>query len=155
MQSAPDVPFVVSELERLGNQLGFRKDVPILLDGGYTETVAGASVAHESISWPFEWYLRDFKGKQYFSRTLPGDFSSGRYAAVLVMGPNLDPVKDQLTGYTGNKFKLNWWYPEDYKQLTWETLLPGRWDPAKVLKYVMYRELVNQAVRDKIGAINS
>jgi uncharacterized protein (TIGR03663 family) len=143
VQSAPDVPFVVSELERLGNQLGLRKDVPILLDGGYSETVAGQNVAHEAISWPFEWYLRDFKGKQYFSRTLPSDFSTGRYAAVLVMGPNLDPVKDQLAGYTGNKLKLNWWYPEDYKQLTWDTLLPGHWDPGKVLRYVMYRELVN------------
>ncbi len=143
VQSAPDVPFVVSELERLGNQLGLRKDVPILLDGGYTDTVAGQSVPHEAISWPFEWYLRDFKAKQYFSRNLPADFSSGPYAAVLVMGTNLDPIKDQLTGYTGNKFKLNWWYPEDYKQITWETLLPGNWDAGKVMKYVLYRELVN------------
>jgi sugar lactone lactonase YvrE len=80
---------------------------------------------------------------QYYSRTLPADFSSGRYAAVLAMGTNLDPIRDQLSGYTGNKFRLNWWYPEDYKQLTWSTLLPGNWEPAKVLRYVLSRDLVN------------
>ncbi|MSQ23731.1 MAG: TIGR03663 family protein [Chloroflexi bacterium] len=146
VQSSPDVPYVLSELDRLGNQLGMHKDLPILLDGGYTDTVAGQSVDHEAISWPFEWYLRDFKAKQYYSRNFPSDFSTNKYAAVLVMGPSLDPVRDDLGGYTGNKLKLNWWYPEDYKQLTWSTLFDGLLDPGvrtKLWKYIVYRDLVN------------
>ena len=27
------------------------------------------------------------------------------------MGPNLDPVRDQLGDYNGQKYRLNWWYP--------------------------------------------
>lgn len=146
VQSSPDTPFIVSEVERLGNQLGLRKEVPILLDGGYTETVDGQQVAHEAVSWPFEWYLRDYRGKQYFSKNLPADFNTNRYAAILVMGTNLQPVEDQLGAYTGNKFRLNWWHPEDYKQLTWGTIWETLTDPAaraKLAKYVVHRELMN------------
>ena len=147
VQSARDVVFVTNELERIGNTLGVHKEVPVLLDGGYSETVAGQSVAHEAISWPFEWYLRDFKGKQYYSKNLPVDFSTGRYAAVLAMSSNLDPIRDQFTGYTGNKFRLNWWYPEDYKQINSpNTIVEALVDPekrAKLLKYLLYRDLIN------------
>lgn len=162
VQSSPDVPFIVSEVERLGSELGLRKDLPILLDGGYTETVAGQQVAHEAVSWPFEWYFRDHRGKQYFSRNLPSDFASGRYAALLVMGTNLEPIRADLSGYTGNKFRLNWWYPEDYKGIPIATaqiedmpaavgktagmVVGAILDPTsreKLLKYVLYRELVN------------
>jgi DNA-binding beta-propeller fold protein YncE len=146
VQSAPDVPFVVSELDRLASQVGMRKEAPILLDGGYTDTVAGQKVEHEAISWPFEWYLRDYKGKQYYNRNLPADFSGGRYVAVLAMGANLDPVRDQLVGYTGQKFRLNWWYPEDYKQLAWDTLPNALLNASareKLFKYVIYRDLIN------------
>ena len=31
------------------------------------------------------------------------------------MGPNLDPISDQLGDYVGQKYRLNWWFPEDYK----------------------------------------
>ncbi len=169
VQSAPDVVFVTAELDRIGNTLGLRKEVSILLDGGYSETVAGQSVPHEAISWPFEWYLRDFKAKQYYTKNLPVDFSTGKYAAVLAMSSNLDPIRDQFAGYTGNKFRLNWWYPEDYKQLSptttsavegifktffdsesrakfFGTIGTSLADPetrVKLAKYLLYRDLVN------------
>jgi len=146
VQSSPDAPFIVSEVERIGNTLGLRKDVPILLDVGYTDTAGGQSVVHEGVSWPFEWYFRDYKNKPSFSRTLPADFSTGRYGALLVMGTNLDPIKDQLGEYVGNKFRLNWWYPEDYKNIDWGTPVRTLLDPearAKLVKYVLYRELIN------------
>jgi DNA-binding beta-propeller fold protein YncE len=63
-----------------------------------------------------------------------------------VMGTNLDPIKDQLGDYVGNKFRLNWWYPEDYKNMDWGTPLRTLLDPdarAKLVKYVLYRELIN------------
>lgn len=146
VQSSPDAPFLASEVERIGNTLGLRKEVPILLDVGYTDTAGGQSVVHEGVSWPFEWYFRDYKNKPSFSRTLPTDFSTGKYAALLVMGTNLDPIKDQLGDYVGNKFKLNWWYPEDYKNTDLGTPIRTLLDPearAKLVKYVLYRELIN------------
>jgi uncharacterized protein (TIGR03663 family) len=146
VQSSPDAPFIVGEVERMSNTLGLRKDMPILLDNGYTDTVGGQAVVHEAVSWPFEWYFRDYKAKTYFSRTLPPDFSSAKFASILVMGTNLEPIRDQLGDYVGNKFRLNWWYPEDYKNMDWGTPLRALLDPdarAKVVKYVLYRELVN------------
>src|SRR5581483_4175134 len=146
VQRSRDVPYIARELERLGNETGLRKDLPILLDGGYTENVGGQNVEHEAVSWPFEWYFRNYTAKTYYSKTLPGDFSTGKYAALLVMGTNLDPIRDQLSGCTGHKMRLNWWYPEDYKQLTWSTIPQTLLDPQerlKLLKYILYRELMN------------
>lgn len=146
VQSSPDIPFIVQEVERFSNQLGLRKEMPILLDGGYTEIVNGVSVPHEAVSWPFEWYFRDYKAKQYYSKVLPPDFATGKFPVLLVMGTNLDPIRDQLGGYTGNKFRLNWWYPEDYKSLTWGTIPQTLLDPEarlKLMRYVLYRELIN------------
>ncbi|MBM2811241.1 MAG: repeat containing protein [Chloroflexi bacterium] len=146
VQTSPDVPFITSEIDRFGNQLGLRKDLPVLLDGGYSETVGGQQVDHESVTWPFEWYLRDYKAKTYFRRTLPSDFSSGKYPVILAMGTNLDPIRDDLGDYAGNKFRLNWWYPEDYKQLTWNTIPEALLDPVargKLFKYIIFRELIN------------
>ncbi len=155
VQSSPDIPFVVNEVERISNQLGLRKDMPLLLDGGYTETVSGVQVPHEAVSWPFEWYFRDYKAKQYYSKTLPADFSTGKWPVLIVMGTNLDPIRDDLTGYTGNRYKLNWWYPEDYKQLVngegfwnlkWDTIfgtLVNSEARTKLMKYILYRDLMN------------
>ena len=146
VQSSPDAPFITSEVERMSNTLGMRKDMPMLLDNGYTDTVGGQAVVHEAVSWPFEWYFRDYKAKTYFSRTLPPEFSSGKFPSVLVMGTNLDPIRDQLGDYVGNKFRLNWWYPEDYKNVDWGTPVRTLLDPearAKLMKYVLYRELIN------------
>ncbi len=150
VQSSPDVPFIVSEVERISNQLGMRKEMPLLLDGGYTEMVGGVAVPHEAVSWPFEWYFRDYKAKQYYSKNLPPDFATGKFPILIVMGTNLDPIRDDLAGYTGNRYKLNWWYPEDYKQLTngggWGTVLRTLIDGesrAKLVKYILYRELMN------------
>ena len=71
VQTSPDVPRMVRRSSASPFQTGTGKDMKILLDGGYTENVGGQQVVHESIAWPFEWYLRDYKGKSYYSKTLP------------------------------------------------------------------------------------
>jgi len=155
VQSSPDVPFIANEIQQIGDQLGLRKDVPILLDNGYTDSVNGQDVVHESVSWPFEWYFRNYTSKQYFTRTLPSDFASGRYAALLVMDTNLDPIRDELSGYTGTKFRLNWWYPEDYKHMTWGDIPWTLTDPVqrlKLLQYIVYRKLMNEDKGEGLGA---
>jgi sugar lactone lactonase YvrE len=148
VQSSPDVAWVSREIERIGFQTGQRKDLRILMDNGYTEVVGGQSVVHESVSWPFEWYLRDYKNRRYFTRTFSPDVDLKDYPAILVMAPNLDPIRDQLGDYVGQKYRLNWWYPEDYK--AWQTNPGMIWtsltDPvtrAKLLKYLVYRETLN------------
>jgi uncharacterized protein (TIGR03663 family) len=148
VQSSPDVPWVIREIERIGFQTSQRQDLRILMDNGYTEDVNGQRVVHEAVSWPFEWYLRDYKNRRYFSKTFGPDINLRDYPAILVMGPNLDPIRDQLQDYSGQKYRLNWWYPEDYKN--WRTnpgiIWSGLTDPAtraRVLKYLIYREPLN------------
>src|SRR5207302_5286877 len=82
------------------------------------------------------------------SKTLGPDINLRDYPVILVMGPNLDPIKDQLGDYVGQKYRLNWWFPEDYK--TWANqpgnILASLTDPisrAKFLKFLLYREPMN------------
>jgi len=143
VQSSPDVPRVVREIDRISYETGQGKDLRILLDGGYTDNVGGQSVVHESIAWPFEWYLREYKNKSYYSRT----FSTPTDAPViLAMVPNEDPIRGALSNYVAQRGRLNWWYPEDYKGLTWAKIWDGLRDPStrsKIWRYILYRETLN------------
>ncbi|MFN8634714.1 MAG: TIGR03663 family protein [Chloroflexota bacterium] len=148
VQSSPDVVWVTHEIERIGYQTGQRDDLRILMDNGYAEDVGGQRIVHEAVSWPFEWYLRDYKNRRYYSKTFGPDINLKDYPVILVMGPNLDPIRDQLGDYVGQKYKLNWWFPEDYK--AWATnpgsILTTLADPvgrAKFLKFLLYREPMN------------
>ncbi|MDP8921791.1 MAG: TIGR03663 family protein [Chloroflexota bacterium] len=148
VQSSPDVPRVVDEIERIGFQTAQRKDLRILMDNGYTEMVGGQPVVHEAVSWPFEWYLRDYKNRRYFTRTFGPDIDLRDYPVILAMAPNIDPIRDQLGDYVGQKYRLNWWFPEDYK--VWSTnpgaIFQTLSDPAgraRFLKFLLYREPFN------------
>ncbi len=160
VQSSPDVVWVSREIERVANQTGQGKSLPILLDGGWGDGV------HESVAWPFEWYLRDYKNRRYFSKTIDPSINLAEYPVILTMVPNVEPIQDQLREYTVQKYRLNWWFPEDYKLFagggpTFE--LAGRrlelpWlrfdrigatlaDPqngVRLLKFLLYREPPNE-----------
>jgi uncharacterized protein (TIGR03663 family) len=146
VQSSPDVVWVTQELERIGFQTGQGKDLRILMDNGYTDNVGGQQVVHEAVSWPFEWYLRGFKNRRYYSRTLGSDINLRDYPVILVMAPNVDPIRPALGDYTGTKYKLNWWFPEDYKGLSPQVIWNGLSDPdqrGKLIKFLLYREPLN------------
>ena len=146
VQTSPDVPFVVRQLEYLSQITGQGKDMLVLLDNGYTETVGGQQVVHESIAWPFEWYLRDWRNKRYFSRVLPTDPAAEQAPAILVMSTNVDPIRDRVANYVGQKYRLNWWYPEDYKGWTLQQIWEGLRDPQtrlKLWRYFLFREPLN------------
>lgn len=140
VQTSPDVPMVVNEINRIANETGQGKDMPILLDGGYTDS---SGVVHESIAWPFEWYLRDYKNRSYYSRTFPTPTNA---PVILAMTANEDPIRSALTNYVAIPGKLNWWYPEDYKTLTWSKVWQGLMDPTvrtKLWRYFLYKETLN------------
>jgi uncharacterized protein (TIGR03663 family) len=143
VQSSPDVPRVVQEIERLSQQTGTGKEIRILLDGGYTENVGGRTITYESVSWPFEWYLRDYKGKSYYSKTLPTPTDA---PVIIAMVANQGPIANQLSNYVPVRGRLNWWHPEDYKGLTLEKIWEGLRDPTtrnKLWRYFLYKETLN------------
>ena len=109
VQSTPDVPFIANEIDRIAQQTGQGKDMKILLDNGYGDG------DHEAVSWPFEWYLRDYHNRRYYTKTIDSNINLADYPVLLARDTNLDPIQTELTQYTCQTYKLNAWFPEDYK----------------------------------------
>ena len=101
VQTAPDVTRVMAEVERLSEELSGGKEMPIIYDGG-----------EYGVSWPFEWYLRDFKNKRYFPDGPTSD--PGPEVPVVILGAgNRGKAEPHLTEYEGIEYVLRWHYPEE------------------------------------------
>lgn len=105
VQTSQDVPTIVGEISGLANKTGQGKNLTIGLDN----TDVGG--------WPFIWYLRDYKNVSETS-TFGTPACAGQYCSALVM---LEPQYDAnsaflLKHYVVQKYRWNWWFPEDYKQ---------------------------------------
>ena len=131
-QTSPDVGIVMDEIERLAFRTGEGKEsFRVAYDAG--------------VSWPFEWYLREYKNKNYFAWDTPA-----ADAKVVLVGfdRNHDEDVEQILGasFVGQRFRLRWWFPEDYREFTIENIVQGLADPDvrnKLWRYFLYRETVN------------
>src|SRR5258707_15852135 len=101
VQSTPDVPFIANEIARIAAQTGQGKDLKILLDNGYGDG------DHEAVSWPFEWYLRDYKNRRYFTKTIDPNINLAEYPVLLARDTNLEPIQTDLTNYNCANYNLN------------------------------------------------
>jgi DNA-binding beta-propeller fold protein YncE len=100
---------VTDEIERIAQQTGKGKDMNILLDNGWGDG------DHESVAWPFEWYLRDYHNRRYYTRTIDPNLNLNDYPVLIARDTNLDPIQNELAQYNCQTYKLNAWFPEDYK----------------------------------------
>ncbi|MCL4458965.1 MAG: TIGR03663 family protein [Chloroflexi bacterium] len=129
-QSSPDIAKVMREIKRVSFRTGTDTDIVIAYDN--------------DVSWPFEWYLRDYKNRNYYGNDprliRPGapivltGFESGHDGAVRAQLGN---------AYVGQRYKLRWWFPEDYRELTPELIWRGLGDATahqRVWRYFLYRE---------------
>ncbi len=131
-QTSPDVGKVMDEIERLAFRTGEGKErFRVAYDAG--------------VSWPFEWYLREYKNKNYFAWDTPA-----ADAKVVLVGfeRNHDEDVERVLGasFVGQRFKLRWWFPEDYRSFNVSNILKGLADPevrGKLWRYFLYRETVN------------
>jgi len=110
VQTTHDDPWITSEIERIGAQTGQGKDLKLLLDSGWGDG------DHEAVSWPFEWYLRDYKNRRYYAKTIDPGINLAEYPVLLARSTNLEPIQSELAQYNCQTYKLNAWFPEDYKQ---------------------------------------
>ena len=129
-QTSPDVGKVMKEIERVGFRTGTGKDLKIAYDN--------------EVSWPFEWYLRDFRNRAFYGGGMPATD-----APVVLVGFDNDhdaKVKPVLTNYVGQRYKLRAWYPEDYRGITPNGILKAILDQdmrTKLWNYFMYRQTLN------------
>jgi hypothetical protein len=97
VQTSPDVTRTVNELE----------------DYSYYATGArDLKVAYDSFtSWPYEWYLRNYKNKQFIGG---GDAPAGPDMPVMFLEyakHNNDP---KLSDYMVQRYAMRWWFPEEW-----------------------------------------
>ncbi|MBI2953793.1 MAG: TIGR03663 family protein [Chloroflexi bacterium] len=127
-QTSPDVGRVMKEIERIGFRTGTGQDLKVAYDS--------------DVSWPFEWYLRDYKSRSFYGEGMPPVD-----APVVLVGFDNDhdsKVRPALTAnYVGQRYKLRWWFPEDYRGMTFQRIWQGITEPAlraKLRSFFLYRE---------------
>lgn len=129
-QTSPDVGRVMKEIERVGFRTGTGKDLKVAYDS--------------DVSWPFEWYLRDYRNRNFYGQGMPA-----ADAPVVLVGFESDhdsKVKPALSNYIGQRYKLRWWFPEDYRGITPDGILKAIFDQTtrtKLWNYFMYRQTFN------------
>jgi uncharacterized protein (TIGR03663 family) len=104
-QTAPDVKKVMADIERMSlEQTANARDLGVTVQSGAW--------------WPFSWYLRDFKNVDY-----PSQLNAPATKPVVIVALEDDDKNAPfLNGYSKTKYKMRWWYPEDYRNITMESL---------------------------------
>ena len=106
VQTAPDVTRVMGELDEFSELRTGGKNLSLMYD--------------DNTSWPFQWYLRNYPNKQFFSCTAGGscsltDAPSDDVAIVLVGNENLighPELASLLSNYQGTAYAMRWHFPE-------------------------------------------
>jgi uncharacterized protein (TIGR03663 family) len=128
-QTTPDVTMIVEEIENLSERLEGGKEMRVAFD--------------DFTSWPMWWYLRDYPNKVFFGKEPVGPLDA---PVVLVGLDNEDAVRPYLTDYIRRQYRLRWWFPEDYRNLTPELILDNLRNPdtrQSFINFLLYRELEN------------
>jgi uncharacterized protein (TIGR03663 family) len=134
VQSSPDVPLIARAIRELAiNQTRNNRteadpigglSMPVIMDIGDDKTGEG------SLSWPFQWYLRDFqrlqgRNAEFFRTASPESFQvdgadgqKQNAPVVMLYTPHLaENTRQALEANYVKRFdaKLNWWFPEGNK----------------------------------------
>lgn len=144
-QGTPDVPATMNEIEQLSRRLCAQTNpdekVKVNCDNGTIK------VAYDDdSSWPFVWYLRDYKNAQFYGKTPGGPFDA---EVVIVGDANEAAVKPFLGNrYTKREMRLVWWPDEGYKDMTWTKLFGGTDANGNPVVGVFQPESFKKIVRD-------
>ncbi len=122
-QTSPDIPQVVADIQRLGEESGKGTDLKITVDGT------------DGFSWPWVWYLRDYATVSHpcFSTDAScSPMSQPPDSDVLLLASrNRSSAQTYLSAYGRPvEYKHRWWFPESYRGL----------DPASVTTGLVSRE---------------
>jgi uncharacterized protein (TIGR03663 family) len=99
-QTSPDVARLMNELDRLSEETTGGKDLKIWYDSG--------------VSWPMQWYLRDYTRKEFKGTSIPDGVPIPSDVAVVIVSNQYERgFQDALDGFTAQEYVLRWWFPEE------------------------------------------
>jgi DNA-binding beta-propeller fold protein YncE len=125
----------MDEIDRIAFRTGAGKDkVKVVYDSG--------------VSWPFEWYLRDYKARAFIGGgNVPTNALDAPIILVGVENNRDQAIKQQLGNkYVGQRYRLRWWFPEDYRSISWNSFAWFATDAdtrSRIWRYFMFRETLN------------
>ncbi|MSP22461.1 MAG: TIGR03663 family protein [Dehalococcoidia bacterium] len=108
-QTSPDIPVIARQIEAYSATRG-GKELHIVVD------------AAESMSWPWAWYLRDYKNATYVDNLTDKDIPEG---AVVLLWRTTERTSGTIgLGYaTSEPYVHRWWFPEEtYRAATLDGL---------------------------------
>lgn len=148
-QTAPDVPIVANMIKRLSRDETafdtFRNANDPTGGNGLTISID----QNDAIEWPFDWYFREMKDLKYFNlqqwETNQANVVPPNVPVILASdatnsNANFQTfVKDK---YVGQKYVLNWWFPEEVYRKNGQNDLGAAldWIRTNGLKYMLYRD---------------
>ncbi|MBI4310633.1 MAG: TIGR03663 family protein [Chloroflexi bacterium] len=135
-QTAPDIPQIMERIDRLAEATGKGKDLRVLVD------------STDGYSWPWAWYLRDYKQATHLC--LSSDPNCSRVSSppdadvVLLSERSNSGVAQYMEAYgTPVRYKHRWWFPESYRGMTpggmWKAVR-SREAMCNVAAYFVFRE---------------
>ncbi len=95
-QASPDVERVMDDLGEFSRQVNGDRSVAVWYDSG--------------VSWPFQWYLRDYPNRRFYGSTID---SPPNAEIILISQDSLGENEDMLAGYTYQDYTMRWFFPEN------------------------------------------
>lgn len=96
VQTSPDVTRTVKELNDYSNYATGGSNVKVIYDS--------------FASWPYEWYLRDYKNKTFIAG---GDPAPGPDSPIMFLEYAKHNNDANLSDYIVQRYAMRWWFPEE------------------------------------------
>ncbi len=97
VQTTPYVPALMRGIQKVSEETVGGKNAQIIYDS--------------NVSWPFAWYLRDYKHATFMPNG-PTSTPSDDVEFVLVGVENQDKVSPYMSDYQEFQYPMRWWFPE-------------------------------------------
>jgi predicted membrane-bound mannosyltransferase len=109
VQTSPDMTRIMREIDAYSALTTGGKDVKIMYDG--------------FASWPFVWYLRDYKNAQLIGQGAEANPDVAT-TPILLLEYGVHKDKPQLLeNYIPQRYAMRWWFPQDWYM---QRFLPGQ-----------------------------
>lgn len=119
-QTAPDIPQIMNQIKRLGEETGKGNNLKITVD------------STDGFSWPWAWYLRDYESVNF--TCLSDDTGCDNLKespgsdVVLLAARNRSLAGQHLRTYGSPiLYTHRWWFPESYKRIGRPENYPYKW----------------------------